>query len=268
MKTAGIFSTVIMLSAAAWAQSDPLEHASVQQVAAQAPGAKMVAPFFKGSAPKTDWSLMLEAGNCYWFSGVSAGKVEKIAMYLWGPTGFFRLTDVKSPSGQATLAWCAKESGMYKFQTKIEGTGNYVVGVFAKEGPKQAAAAPPVPTEKAAPNLGPLCDKRAASAAPGAHRMGDYFEGSGNSSGHVDRSDFPIQMDAGRCYWIIGCGEPDHIKTLALFLWGPNNKRITEAKSDNNYPMLGHCAKETGMFKFQAKITGGNGSYKVGIYTK
>jgi hypothetical protein len=255
----------LALASAAWAQSDPLEHAAVQQVAAQAPGATMVAPFFKGSTPKTDWNIMLEDNHCYWFSGVSAGKVEKIAMYLWSPTKWFRLADVKSESGQATLAWCTKEAGMYKFQTKIEGTGNYVVGVFAKNAPKQAVHEV---AEKAGPNLGPLCDKRAAGAAPGARRVGDYFDGSGNSYGHDDRADFPIQMDGGKCYWIIGCGEPEHIKKLSLYLWGPNNKRITEAKSDNNYPMIGHCAKETGMYKFQAKITSGNGSYKVGLYAK
>jgi hypothetical protein len=30
--------------------------------------------------------------------------------------------------------------------------------------------------------------------------------------------------------------------------------------------MLGHCATETGMFKFQAKITGGSGNIKAGLY--
>ena len=143
--------------------------------------------------------------------------------------------------------------------------GHFVVALFGKEAPKQVA---PEVMEKKGPNLGPLCDKRAAAAAPGAKLVGDYFEGAGNSIGHDDRSDFTVQLDAGKCYWMIACGEPDHIKSLSMYLWGPNNKRITEAKSDNPNPMIGHCANETGMFKWQVKITGGGGHFKAGLYKK
>lgn len=32
--------------------------------------------------------------------------------------------------------------------------------------------------------------------------------------------------------------------------------------------MVGHCAKETGIFKVQAKMAGGKGQFKVGVYVK
>jgi hypothetical protein len=260
-----ILVTALAAGGLALAQGDPMEGFAKQQAMAQAPGAELVQPYFHGAGEKTDWQIMLDGGRCYWFSGVSSGPVKKLAMYLWEPGKWLRVADVKSTSGTATLAHCATVSGMYKFQAKIEGSGTYVIGAFAKAAPKQVET--PV-VEKKGPELGPLCDRRAAGAAPGAKRVGDFFEGKGNSIGHDDRFDFPVQMDGGKCYWIVGCGEPEHIKSLSLYLWGPNNKRITESKSDSPNPMLGHCAKETGMYKFQAKVTGGGGHFKAGIYAK
>lgn len=266
----GIFGGVALsVGSFSVAMADPLEEASVRQVESQAPGARQVGTFLKGSEPKTDFNVVLEGNKCYWFSAVSSGKVEKIAVYLWAPgANMFtpRLTSERSESGHTTLAWCTKVAGMYKFQAKIEGSGQYTIGVFEKDAPKPVEAPAPQVKEEKVPDFGMLCDKKAAAAAPGAGRLGDFFEGKGNSYGHDDRFDFPIMLDAGRCYWVIACGEPEKIKSISLYLWGPNNKRITEAKSDNAFPMLGHCATETGMFKFQAKITGGSGNIKAGLY--
>jgi hypothetical protein len=254
------------LAFAGTAHADGLDTAAIAQARAQAKDAKQVGDIYRGAGEKTDYQILLEDDTCYWFSGSSEG-LQKLYMYLWKPnSGAFtpRVADLRSP-GQGTMAYCTKEAGMYRFQVKTEGKGHFVVALFAKGAPKQVEHAV---EEKKGPNLGPICDKRAAAAAPGAHRIGDYFEGSGNSYGHDDRFDYPIQLDGGKCYWVIACGEPEHIKTISLYLWGPDNKRITEAKSDNSTPMLGHCAKETGMFKFQAKITGGSGHFKAAVYGK
>ncbi len=35
-----------------------------------------------------------------------------------------------------------------------------------------------------------------------------------------------------------------------------------------NVATVGHCAKETGMFKFQAKVQSGSGGYKVAVFEK
>lgn len=270
MRTSIMIVAALAAGNVAWAEED-LGQVVRAQVKAQAGGAPQVGELYEGSGEKTDFQVLLEADKCYWFSGAAAGKIEKLAMYLWKPNSNLftpRLTDVKSTSGKAVMAHCTKEAGMYRLQAKIEGEGRYVVAVFGKDAPKQAAPAPVEVKEKAEPNLGPLCDRSAKAAAHGAKRLGDFFGGEGNSIGHDDRYDWTVMMEAGKCYWIIGCGEPDHIKSLSLYLWGPDNKRITEAKSDNPSPMLGHCAALNGMYKFQAKITGGGGHFKVGVYVK
>jgi len=249
---------------------DPLDQAAIAQAKAQDATATQVGNFYRGAGEKTDYQVLLEAGKCYWFSGSSEG-LTKLYMYLWKPnSGAFtpRVADLRSP-GQGTMAYCTQEAGMYKFQVKTEGKkGHFVVAVFAKEAPKQMAAPAAPVEEKHGPDLGPICDKRAEAVAPGAHRVGEFFEGHGNSIGHDDRFDYPVQLDGGKCYWFIGCGEPDHIKQLTLFMWGPNNKRITEDKGDTATPMVGTCAKETGMYKVQAKISGGSGYFKAALYSK
>ena len=271
MKTWWIVATLAAVGGVAYAD-DPLEAQARQQAMAQAAGASQVGAFLHGAQEKTDYQVMLEGGKCYWFSTVSTGPVKKVATYLWAPgANMFtpRLTSERSEAGNVTLAWCAKVSGLYKFQTKIEGKGMYVTGVFAKEGPKQ----PDTPIASG-PDLGKYCDKDAAIAAKGAKRVGDFFEGGGNSYGRDDRQDYTIQMEGGKCYWLIACGEAGRdgedgkIKALYLYLWGPDNKRITEAKSTSSNPMIGHCAQQTGMYKLQAKINSGSGKYKLGVYAK
>jgi hypothetical protein len=260
---------LLVLAAAGTAHAaDPLEDMAVAQARAQERTATQVGEPFRGAGPKTDYQILLDAGKCYWFSGTSEG-LKKLYMYLWKPgAGAFtpRVADLRSP-GQGTMAYCADTSGMHRFQVKTEGAGRFVVAVFAKAAPPPAAVAAPVPVA-VGPDLAPLCDQRAAASAPGARRLGAFFEGAGNSYGHDDKFDYPVQLDAGKCYWIVACGEPDHIKKLFMYLWGPDNKRITEIKSDDNRPTIGHCAKETGMFKFQVKIASGSGRFKAAMYGK
>jgi hypothetical protein len=246
----------------ALAGGNPLEAAALQQVASQAPGATAAVPFFVGNGDRAEWQVLLDANQCYWFSGVSSGKIKKIVLLLYGPTGFFRLGMARSETGQATLAYCTQESGMYKLQAKVEGKGEFGVGVFAKAAPARSY------TAQGNSDLGSLCDKEAAAAAPGARHEGGFFDGKGGTFGGHDRKDYSIAMTKGQCYWVVGCGEPNHVKALWLYLWGPDNKRITEAKPDSPNVMVGHCTTETGMFKVQSVVGSGSGAYKVGVYHK
>jgi hypothetical protein len=246
---------------------DPLDQAATAQARQQAPDAAQVGVFFHGAGAKTNYEVLLEANKCYWFSGVSEG-LRKLYFYLWKPNASFfspRVADAKS-KGNVTMAYCTQAAGMYKFQVKTEGAGHYAVGVFAKDAPKQMVQAPP--PAPAAIELGPICDQTASAGAQGARRQGNYFDGAGSSIGHDDRSDYTVMMQAGKCYWVVGCGEPQKVKSLYLYLWGPNGKRITESKTDSPNPMVGTCPQVTGMYKVQAKMNRGNGAWKVGVYAK
>jgi hypothetical protein len=79
---------------------------------------------------------------------------------------------------------------------------------------------------------------------------------------------FKLGLDAGTCYSFIAQGTPGKVKKLWLYLWDQSGKRIIESKGESPNATIGHCAKETGMFKFQVKVHSGSGDYKLGIYAK
>lgn len=148
------------LAASGVAHAASLEDALLRQVTPQALGSVQAVPYFHGLATsdKTDWSVVLEAPRCYWFSGAAAAGAGALSLYLWSPGGA-RLASESSDKGEVTLAWCAQESGMYRFQAKIGGRGEYVVGVFGKH-PDDSSTALPVelprlPPPPPAPDLPP-----------------------------------------------------------------------------------------------------------------
>jgi hypothetical protein len=119
------------------------------------------------------------------------------------------------------------------------------------------------PMQQAAPmDLAALIDQQAASAAPGARREGDYFQGNG------DKSEWSVALNPNTCYWFIGVGDPGTIKRLEIYVWDPGQRRVTESHNDNNVAVAGTCTTAPGMFKFQAKVQSGGGDYKVAVFSR
>ena len=205
----------------------------------------------------TDWRVPLEAGQCYFFGYAGDSGVGKFSLYIWDPNDK-RLDSSRGKPREGVFMHCARTNGMYRVQGKVaQGAGHYAVVVYRTK----AAAAPPPPVEQKL-DLEATIERQAASAAPGTKRAGEFYAGS------ADTSDWYTALEPGKCYWFIGAGEPGKVKKLYIYLWDSRNKRVTESKSDSEVAMVGHCAKEAGMFKFQAKVDSGSGRYKVGVYVK
>ncbi len=227
-----------------------------------APQAERVADFFRGSAQAdnefTDWTVLLDAQHCYYFSGAAEQTVERLALYLWNPGGH-RIADKKSGTSSALLNYCPTESGVFKLQGKaVRGYGHFAVGAY-RVAPAPVVGAPPPPPPV---DIAQLIAAQAASAAPGAVQVGTLFEGNG------EKTEWSVALDPANCYWFIGAGEPGKVSQLYLYLWDPQNRRVTDSKSVSNTVMIGHCPTQAGMFKFQAKLDSGKGVYKVGVFQK
>jgi len=201
--------------------------------------------------------VQLDAEHCYWFGGATDEMGEQIAIRVFDPSG----KDVavqKSKGQEALLEYCPSADGIYKVETKLGHHGQFALAVYggARLAPAVAPAgvADPTPEE--------LIAKEAPSAAPGGKRVGALFEGS------AGETSWSAALTAGKCYWFIGAGQPGKVKKLSLYVWNPKNSRVTENKAESNVVSIGHCAKETGMFKFQAKVQSGSGLYKVGLFEK
>ena len=190
-----------------------------------APGANRDGDLFRGSAAAPGqgekFSRKLDAGKCYHFAAVGDDNIQRMSLYLWGPSGWRAETE-RGKTARTTLTHCTEEAGMYEFEAKpTDGNGHFVVGIFSEDAPEP----PPEPVEpvKAAPDMSGLIEKEAASVAAGAERVGDFFSDSS------DKRDWPTQLEAGYCYWWIGAGEPGEIDELTLYLWDTTDSRITNS---------------------------------------
>src|SRR5262249_51256234 len=136
--------------------------------------------------------------------------------------------------------------------------------VYAKGAPP---AAPPPPLAPPAPpyDYRSEMENQISATAPGARMQGGLLMGAASSG---DYQDFPIVMDQGRCYTVIAIGNPKQVKELSVYIWGPNNKRITESRNSVHISSLAHCPAMTGSHKVQVKVASGKGEFAVGIYSK
>lgn len=239
-----------------------LDQRADQQAHSAAPTGERVGEVLHGVSHEedqfTDWRVQLDAGQCYWFGYAGDGGITKFSMYIFSPTDS-RLDSARGKPPQGVFTHCAQQSGIYRVQGKVAGgAGHYAVVVYKTKGQDP----PPPPKAEPKLDLEAMIEKQAAATAPGAKRVGEFFAGT------ADTSDWATAMEPGKCYWIIGAGEPKKVKKLWLYLWDGHNKRITESKSDSETAVIGHCATEAGMFKFQAKVESGSGPYKVGVYAK
>ena len=196
----------------------------------------------------TEWMVPLEAGRCYWFGYAADPGVERFSFYIWDPANHRADTERNRP-GQGVVSYCPTVNGMHRLQGKAaSGAGHFAVVAYAKQG---AVPAPPL-------DLVATIEAQAAAAAPGAARIGEFYSGS------AETSDWVTAMEAGKCYWIIG--QASRARSKALFVpLGPRNSRRQESRSDSRTSMVGYCAREPGMYKFQAKVYSGSGPYKVGV---
>jgi hypothetical protein len=227
------------------------------------PDGQKLGEVFRGSAQAdaefSDWTILLDAQHCYFFSGVGEQTVERFALYVWNPGGH-RVADKKSGTSSALLNYCPTENGVFKLQGKAtRGFGHFAVGAYRTDAAPQPGAPPPPPPPA---DIAQMISAQAGSAAVGAVQVGNLFEGNG------DKSEWSVALDPANCYWFIGAGEPGRVKELYLYLWDPQNKRVTESRSVSNTVMVGHCPTQPGMFKFQAKLDSGRGVYKVGVFQK
>jgi hypothetical protein len=236
-----------------------------EQGRAASQGGERVGEFFRGIAyrddDKTDWTVALDADHCFWFTGLGDEGVEKLSLYLWNPKEK-RVADKRADVPMAVMTYCPDAPGMYRLQGKVaRGFGHYSVAIF-----QTAPVGKPPPPPEAPPepivDLVALIEAQALAAAPGAVRLGAWFDGK------TEQTEWYAQLKAGTCYWVIGAGEPGKVKKLWLYLWDPQNRRVTESRTPSGTSMVGHCATQTGMYKFQAKLESGSGFYKFGVFQK
>lgn len=252
---------VPMAPAQADAQLDQLADSQAKAASARRDGAPLSGEILHGQTMRPggaqDFRVQLDAAHCYWFGGATNEMGERITLTVSDPHGS-EVAREKSSATDAILEYCPTTDGIFKVEGKLGHHGPFSIAVY--QGSRLTPAAAPTGTVGPTPEA--LIQKEALAAAPGAKQVGAFFEGS------ADETSWSTSLTKGRCYWFIGAGTPGKVKKLSLYVWDPSNKRITDNKAETNVVTVGHCAKDTGMFKFQAKVRSGGGPYKVAVYEK
>lgn len=248
-----------MVPAQADPQLDQMAEAQAKAVSSRRSGTPLNGQILHGETTRPggtqDFRVQLDGEHCYWFGAATNEMGQRITLTVTDPHGA-EVALEKGKSTDAILEYCPATDGIFKVESKLGHHGPFSIAVY--QGTRMAPAA------QATGDLTPeaLIAKEAQAAAPGAKQVGAYFEGT------ADQTTWSTPLAKGKCYWFIGAGAPGKVKKLWLYLWDPANKRITENKADSNVVTTGHCAKETGMFEFQAKVYSGGGAYKVAVFEK
>lgn len=248
-----------MAPAQADPQLDQLADSQAKAASARRAGAPLNGQILHGETLRPggtqDFRVELDAEHCYWFGGATGEMGQRITLTVSDPHGA-EVAVEKGKATEALLEYCPVSDGVFKVESKLGHHGPFSIAVY--QGTRLA------PAVQATADVTPeaLIAKEAQAAAPGAKQVGAFYEGT------ADVTSWSTPLTKGKCYWFIGAGTPGKVKKLWLYLWDPANKRITENKAESNVVTTGHCAKETGMFKFQAKVYSGGGAYKVAVFEK
>ena len=257
-----------MLAGTAYAAAD-LDALVEKEAKVVAPDAKREGKFFHDSKEEMEWFVPMKVGRCYWVVAHGSEKIKELSLYLWNDDGD-RMTENREGSKKVSIVHCPWEAGMFRFQVKIAaGKGPYSAAVYSKPGepmekPKKKGGilgtgikfGKKGKKESTVTPLGPLVDDEAASSAPGAARVGDFYESDEKSH------EWFVELEKDSCYYLVGVGEKGKVKGLSLYLWSPKGKRVTENTHGSEKVSIAHCSDKTGMYRFPGQDDQGQGSLR------
>jgi hypothetical protein len=103
----------------------------------------------------------------------------------------------------------------------------------------------------------------AQTFAPGQVAASPLYDG---YFGHRQPVSNVVNMEAGRCYTILGVGGPG-VVDLDLFLFDPANRRVAADLRYDNTPHIYYCASWPGAYRVEAKVKRGAGPAAVQAFT-
>jgi hypothetical protein len=119
-----------------------------------------------------------------------------------------------------------------------------------------------------APNLGPndfLSNRMreiAGRYAQGRAPVSPLMRGNLQTS---QTQDFSVALAAGRCYTVVGVGEPS-VTDLDLFLFDQNGTQVAQDQATDNFPIVQVCPSVPGNNRVQVKMYSGYGAFGLQIF--
>ncbi len=113
------------------------------------------------------------------------------------------------------------------------------------------------------PDLGARAEIEARAAGEGSSRVGEALFGVAHREDGF--TDWRLQLDAGTCYWFGYAGDAG-VERFSMYIFSPKDRRLDSARGRPQHGVFTHCAKESGIYRLQGKVSDGAGHFAVVVY--
>ena len=213
-----------------------------------------------------DRELRLEGGMCYRFVAVGGPGVEDLSMTLH--QGSSEVARDVADTSEAVASYCATVETPLRLRIGMaEGAGEVAWALFSG-GRQHGVRTPGREATPATPIGGDGEDflarqlrSRHGRDGQGRHGASDVMRATLRTS--QDRN-FPVRLEAGRCYSFIAVGTPS-VRDLDLYLLDPSGMEIASETGPENHAVLETtpCPRWSGNYTLRVRVFSGYGQVAV-----
>jgi hypothetical protein len=209
------------------------------------------------------FDLNLQQGVCYNFATFGGPGTRDTDLFITDTAGTELRSD-RSSERDALVDFCPSQSGRYQLRSLLySGAGPVFTVGYAQSGAQSGGGN--VLAGQA--TSGATIDQNfrlldADMRARGYESYGDVSRGSLQQGGEQT---YPIQLEGGKCYAILGVGD-NGVRDLDLVLVDGSGRPIDRDVEADARPVVRVCAATTGEYRMQVRMAAGQGNFVYSPY--
>jgi hypothetical protein len=203
-------------------------------------------------------NVQLQQGVCYKFIAVGGNGVQDLDLHV--NFGNQRVAADTATDAIPIASYCAPRSQSVQVQVfMFRGAGGFSYQTFQSGAPVHA---PPPPVVGGNDFLSNRMREIAGRYAGGRIPISPLMRGNLTTS---QTQDFSVPLVAGRCYTVVGVGEPS-VTDLDMFLFDGNGTQVAQDQATDNFPIVQTCPNVPGNFRVQVKMYSGYGAFGLQVF--
>jgi len=201
-------------------------------------------------------NVPLQQGACYKFIAVGGAGVQDLDLHV--QVAGQRVAQDTARDDFPVASYCAPRPQNAQVQVYMyQGAGAFAYQTFQSGAP--VIGPPPIVQNDFLSNrMREISGRYAGGRAP----VSPLMRGNLTTS---QTQDFSIALSAGRCYTVVGVGEPS-VTDLDLFLFDQNGTSVAQDQATDNFPIVQACPNVPGNFRVQVKMYSGYGAFGLQVF--
>lgn len=201
-------------------------------------------------------NVSMQPGACYKFMAVGGPGVNDLDLHV--QVGGQRVAEDTATDNIPIASYCSPRAQLAQVQVYMYGGA----GPFAYQTFQSGAPVQPPPPVVANDFLGNRMREISGRYASGRAAVSPLMRGNLSTS---QTQDFSVPLSAGRCYTVIGVGEPS-VSDLDMFLFDGNGTQVAQDQATDNFPIVQTCPSVPGNFRVQVKMYSGYGAFGLQVF--